>query len=139
MMERTFEVRVIKAGDADGEALVSSEPLGFLGVVDPDSGIVTETTHQLHGQSVAGKVLVFPTGKGSTVGSYTIYRLKKNGMAPLAIVNAESEPIIATGAAISDIPLVDQMDISQIKSGDRVRLSAGLLTVYPQAVTEASE
>ncbi len=139
MMERTFEVRVIKAGDADGEALVSSEPLGFLGVVDPDSGIVTETTHSLYGQSVAGKVLVFPTGKGSTVGSYTIYRLKKNGMAPLAIVNAESEPIIATGAAISDIPLVDQMDISQIKSGDRVRLSGGLLTVYAQIVAEVGE
>lgn len=130
-MQKTYEVHVIRSGEADGEALVSTEPLGFLGVVDPDSGIVTEPTHQLYGQSVAGKILVFPTGKGSTVGSYTIYRLKKNGVAPLAIVNVESEPIIATGAVLAELPMVDQMDISQIQTGDRVHIVGGSLTVYP--------
>jgi uncharacterized protein len=129
----TFTARVIKAGMAEGEALVSSQPLGFLGVVDPDSGIVTETTHELYGQSVAGKVLVFPTGKGSTVGSYTIYRLKKNGLAPLAIINRESEPIVAVGAIISNIPMVDEMDISQIHTGDRVRVDGASVSISSEA------
>lgn len=125
----TLHARVIKDGKAEGEALVSSQPLGFLGVVDPDSGIVTETTHELYGQSVAGKILVFPTGKGSTVGSYTIYRLRKSGHAPLAIINRESEPIVAVGAIISNIPMVDMVDISQIQSGDRVRVDSDTVTV----------
>ncbi len=126
--------RVIKAGVAEGEALVSSEALGFLGVVDPDSGIVTETTHELYGQSVAGRVLVFPTGKGSTVGSYTIYRLKKSGHAPLAIINRESEPIVAVGAIISNIPMVDEVDISQIHSGDHVRVDGDTITISREAM-----
>jgi predicted aconitase with swiveling domain len=121
--------RVIKAGVAEGAALVSTQALGFLGVVDPDSGLVTETTHELYGQSVAGKILVFPTGKGSTVGSYTIYRLKKSGHAPLAIINRESEPIVAVGAIISNIPMVDEVDISQIHSGDHVRVDGANVTI----------
>lgn len=129
----TLTARVIKAGVAEGEALVSSQPLGFLGMVDPDSGIVTETTHELYGQSVAGKVLVFPTGKGSTVGSYTIYRLKKNGHAPIAIINRESEPIVAVGAIISNIPMVDEVDISQIRTGDHVRVDGTSVSISREA------
>jgi uncharacterized protein len=131
----TLTARVIKAGVAEGEALVSSEALGFLGVVDPDSGIVTETTHELYGQSVAGRVLVFPTGKGSTVGSYTIYRLKKSGHAPLAIINRESEPIVAVGAIISNIPMVDEVDISQIHTGDYVRVDGDTITISREAAS----
>ncbi|PZR98791.1 MAG: hypothetical protein DLM69_08160, partial [Candidatus Chloroheliales bacterium] len=101
--------------------------------VDPDSGIVTETTHELYGQSVAGKVLVFPTGKGSTVGSYTIYRLKKNGHAPIAIINRESEPIVAVGAIISNIPMVDEVDISQIRTGDHVRVDGVSVSISREA------
>lgn len=125
----SLHARVIKAGVAEGEALVSSQALGFLGVVDPDSGLVTERTHELYGQSVAGKILIFPTGKGSTVGSYTIYRLKKSGHAPLAIINRESEPIVAVGAIISNIPMVDEVDISQIHTGDRVRVDGESVTI----------
>ena len=112
--------RVIKAGSARGVALVSPEPIGFLGGIDPDTGIVIEAAHPLEGESVAGRVLVFPTGKGSTVGSYTLYRLVRNGLGPAAIINAESEPIVAVGAIISDIPMVDQIDIAQLSTGDRV-------------------
>ncbi len=118
----TLRGRVIKAGRAEGEALVSPEPIGFLGGVDPDSGVVVEPGHPLQGACVAGRVLVFPTGKGSTVGSYVLYRLKKNGLAPAAIVNAESEAIIAVGAIIADIPMVDQIDIGRIDTGNWVRL-----------------
>lgn len=112
--------RVIKSGSAKGLALVSSQPIGFLGGVDPDTGIVIEPGHPLEGQSVTGRVLVFPTGKGSTVGSYTLYRMANAGTAPAAIVNAESEAIVAVGAIISDIPMVDLVEITQIRTGDRV-------------------
>jgi predicted aconitase with swiveling domain len=126
MADRDFSIRlaarVVKVGQAAGEALVSSEPIGFLGGVDPETGIVIETGHSLEGQSVAGRVLVFSTGKGSTVGSYTIYRLARAGLAPAAIVNAEADPVVAVGAIIAEIPMVDQVDISRIRTGDWVEV-----------------
>jgi predicted aconitase with swiveling domain len=121
--------RVIKAGQARGLALVSPEPIGFFGMVDAESGIVVEKGHPLEGKSVAGRVLVFPTGKGSTVGSYSLYRLAKAGLAPAAIINAESDPIVAVGAIISDIPMVDHVDIGQIRSDDPVSVDGEQVTV----------
>jgi len=112
--------RVICRGKARGTALVSPAAIGFLGGVDPDTGVVIERKHPLSGQCVAGRILVFPTGKGSTVGSYTLYRLHKNRLAPAAIVNARSEAIVAVGAIISGIPMVDLVDLTQIHTGDRV-------------------
>jgi len=70
-------------------------PISFYGGVDPNTGVVLEKGHELQGQSIAGKVLVFPQGKGSTVGSYTLYRMKKNGTAPAAMINRETETIVA--------------------------------------------
>jgi predicted aconitase with swiveling domain len=121
--------RVIKAGQARGLALVSPEPIGFFGMVDAESGIVVERGHPLEGKSIAGRVLVFPTGKGSTVGSYSLYRLAKAGLAPVAIINAESEPIIAVGAIISNIPMVDQVDIGQIRTDDPISVDGEQVTV----------
>jgi predicted aconitase with swiveling domain len=126
---KQLQGRAIRAGLGQGVALVSPEPLSFLGGVDPESGIVIENGHPLEGQSISGRVLVFPTGKGSTVGSYTLYRLAKNHLAPAAIVNAESEAIVAVGAIISDIPMVDQIDIYQIHTGDRVTVQDGRVTI----------
>ncbi len=85
----TFIGRLIKTGTAEGEALVSAEPIGFLGGVDGSTGVVTERGHPLEGLCVAGKILVFPTGKGSTVGSYVLYQLATAGLAPAAIISAE--------------------------------------------------
>ena len=121
--------RVIKAGRAEGLALVSPEPIGFFGMVDATTGVVVEKGHSLEGESVAGRVLVFPTGKGSTVGSYSLYRLAKAGLAPAAIINAESEPIVAVGAIISDIPMLDRVDLEQIHSGDRVSVNCEQVVV----------
>ena len=109
--------RKISPGHAVGEALVTSMGISFYGGVDPETGYVVEKGHELEGQSIAGRVLVFPTGKGSTVGSYTLYRLKKAGLAPTAIINAESETITAVGCIISDIPCVDHISIEQIETG----------------------
>ncbi len=109
--------RKIYQGSVEGKALVTSMGISFFGGVDPDTGVVVEKGHQLEGQSISGKVLVFPTGKGSTVGSYTLYRLKKNGVAPIAIVNAQCETITAVGCIIAEIPCVDQVPIEQLQTG----------------------
>jgi predicted aconitase with swiveling domain len=121
--------RIIKSGRAEGLALVSPEAIGFLGGVDPETGTVIEPGHALEGQCLAGRVLVFPTGKGSTVGSYTLYRMARTGTAPAAIINVESEAIVAVGAIISHIPMVDQVDTSLIESGDRVLVDGARVTV----------
>jgi uncharacterized protein len=112
--------RIIYNGRAEGEALVTTQPISFYGGVDPNTGIVLEKGHQLNGQSVKGKILVFPQGKGSTVGSYTLYRMKKNGVAPAGMINKECETIIAVGAIISEIPCVDKVDVSKIKTGNKI-------------------
>jgi predicted aconitase with swiveling domain len=125
----TLNARVIRSGHAEGPALVSPAPIGFLGGVDPDTGTVLEPGHPLQGRSIKGSVLVFPTGKGSTVGSYTILRLSRSGAGPVAIVNENSEAIVAVGAIIGDIPMVDQVDIAQIRDGDWVTVDGATVTV----------
>jgi predicted aconitase with swiveling domain len=129
MTHMTLRGRIIRSGVAEGIALVSPQPIGFLGGVDPETGVVIEPHHPLEGQCVAGRVLVFPTGKGSTVGSYTLYRMSRAGTAPAAIINADSEAIVAVGAIIGNIPMVDQVDITRIKTGDHVHLGGECVTV----------
>ncbi len=119
--------RVIKEGRAEGEALVSHEPIGFFGGVNPETGAVIEPGHELQGKTIGGKILIFPTGKGSTVGSYTLYRLRKNGVAPVGIINAQSEAVVAVGAIISEIPMVDHIDISRLATGMRVTINGQLV------------
>ncbi len=114
--------RIIYRGKAEGEALVTSMPISFYGGVDPNTGVILEKGHELEGQRVKDKILVFPQGKGSTVGSYTLYRMKKNNTAPAAMINKETETIVAVGAIISEIPFVDKIDLSKIKKGDTVKV-----------------
>jgi hypothetical protein len=116
--------RKISKGKAKGVALVSRKPLSFLGGVDPKTGVVNDSESDIKGESVKDKILVFPRGKGSTVGSYVIYQLKKNGVAPKAIIVEDAETIVATGAIISEIPMVDKIDISKIKSGQIIEVDA---------------
>lgn len=117
-----LEGRIIKYGKVEGEALVSNQPIGFFGGIDPNTGVIIEKGHPLEGKNTNGKILIFPTGKGSTVGSYVLYRMKKNGVAPVAIINEECEPIVAVGAIISDVTCVDKINIKEIKNGDKVRI-----------------
>ena len=114
--------RIILKGKIQEVALVTSEPISFYGGVDPNTGTIIEKGHELQGKSVKGKILVFPTGKGSTVGSYTLYRMKKSGTAPAGIINKECETVIAVGAIISEIPCVDLIDISKIQTDDLIRI-----------------
>jgi uncharacterized protein len=121
--------RIIYKGKGEGEALVSAQPISFYGGVDPNTGIVIEKGHELQGQSVKNKILVFPQGKGSTVGSYTLYRMKKNCTAPAGMINKECETIVAVGAIISEIPCVDKIDTSKIKTSDHVKIQNDTVTV----------
>jgi hypothetical protein len=121
--------RKIYKGIAEGEAIVTRDGISFYGGVDPDTGRVVEVGHELEGQSITGKILVFPTGKGSTVGSYTLYRMKKNNTAPAAIVNERIDTIIAVGCIISEIPCVDKIDVNKIKTGQRMIVNASDGTV----------
>ena len=116
--------RMISPGKVEGEAIVSTEPIGFYGGVDINTGKVIEKDHPLEGRSVTDKILVFPCGKGSTVGSYVVYGLQKNGVGPKAIVNKETETIVATGVILAGIPCVDQIDIEKIKEGDKLLVDA---------------
>ncbi len=121
--------RKIYKGIAEGEAIVTKDGISFFGGVDPDTGKVVEVGHELENQSISGKVLVFPTGKGSTVGSYTIYRMKKNNTAPVAIVNKQIDTIIAVGCIISEIPCVDKIDVTQLKTGQNLVVDGSRGTV----------
>lgn len=117
-------------GDIKGEAIVSETPISFLGGIDPHTGKITEKGHELEGQSIKDKVLVFPEGKGSTVGSYVLYHMAKVGTAPKAIINNIAEEIVAVGCIIAEIPFVDKVTDTQssidvtevIKTGDIVKI-----------------
>jgi predicted aconitase with swiveling domain len=121
--------RIISKGVAEGEAITTTQPISFYGGVDPDTGEIIEKEHELQGKKIKGKILVFPNGKGSTVGSYTLYRMKKSGTAPAGIVNKDCETVVAVGTIISEIPCVDGIDISKIRTGDIVRLENGVVTI----------
>ena len=121
--------RKIYKGIAEAEAIVTKDGISFYGGVDPETGKVVEVGHELEGKSITDKVLVFPTGKGSTVGSYTMYRMKKNNTAPAAIVNEKIDTIVAVGCIISEIPCVDKININNIKTGQKIIVDGSQGTV----------
>ncbi len=120
-----IRARGIARGCGKGELLVSPEPISFLSGVNPENGQIVEQGHPLRGQTITGKVLAFRHGKGSTVGSYILYALKQNGKAPAAIINEEAEPIVAVGAILAGIPMVDrpEVPIQNMKSGTLVTVN----------------
>jgi predicted aconitase with swiveling domain len=126
-METTIKCRRISRGKVKGQVIITKEPLSFLGGVDPTTGRVIDQGHELYQQNLKDKILVIPSGKGSTVGSYVIYQMVKNQTAPKGILALEAEPIIATGAIMAGVPMVDhpEVDILDIlKNGDFVELDA---------------
>ena len=129
----TLTGRSISKGSGTGELLYTDTPISFLGGVDPKTGIILDQKHPLHGQTIAGKVLAFPYGKGSTVGSYVMYGLARNHVAPAAIINTECETIIAIGAIISVIPMVDRLH------GDFSKLSGSVLVYVDNCEVSAAE
>ena len=120
-----IECRNIAKGKGKGELIVSSEPISFLGGVNPENGEIIDPNHELKGQIIKDKVLFIPGGKGSTVGSYVIFQMMKNNTAPKAIICLKAEPIIATGAIMSDIPMVDSpSSVEELVNGQMVEVDS---------------
>jgi uncharacterized protein len=124
----------VTKGKVKGEALVSRTPISFMGGVDPQTGLVMEKGHELEGKYLGGKILVFPSGKGSSAGAWQLYELTHCQHAPRGIINIHADPIIAVGAVISDIAMVDKLDqnpLQVIKTGDLIEIDAdaGIVTV----------
>ena len=109
--------RKIFKGKVTGEALVTKDSISFYGGVDPENGVVVEKGHELEGKSINDKILVFPSGKGSTVGSYVIYQMAKTGKGPKALILHDCEAIVAVGVIIAEMPCIDQIDVSKIETG----------------------
>ena len=127
MKEIRIKGRKVVGGKATGEAVVSPEPLCFLGGVDVQTGIVTEKEHAIEGQSMAGKVLIFPIGRGSTGGAYLIYETASNGKGPAAVINLKADPVTAVGCIIAGIPMLvepEQNPLEVIRDGDLVEVNA---------------
>ncbi len=127
-----FEGEVVRKGKAEGKALVTEEPISFLGGINPNSGKVIEKNHELENNSIEEKILVFPHGKGSTVGSYVLHQLSLNNKAPRGIITRNAEPIVAVGAIIAEIPMVHKLNkdpIRNIEDGDIVRIDENSVEV----------
>ena len=140
MQQITLKGRAIVEGRCKAQALVSKQPISFLGGVDPTSGKIVEKNHELYGECIRDKVLCFPHGHGSTVGSYVLYSLAKKNIAPKAIVNQTADPVVVVGAIIADIPMIDQIDINQIRTDDIVEVDAysGVIKILTKRENRAS-
>ena len=111
--------KILVSGKVKGIVLKSENPINFLGTVDKKTGIISDRNHDLFEKPVKGKILVFPSGVGSSVGAYTIYSIKSNNAAPLAMICQKADLTVATGCALANIPLITISDeeFSSIKNG----------------------
>jgi predicted aconitase with swiveling domain len=123
--------RVLVAGEADGDVLALTEPLSFWGGLDPATGAITDVHHPQHGETVTGKILVMPTGRGSSSSSSVLTEAIRARTAPAAIVLADSDPIVALGAIVADelygtvVPIVEvaqSHDYAALASARRLRV-----------------
>jgi predicted aconitase with swiveling domain len=125
-MDKTVIGRALVPGSADGVALVSKEPLSLWGGLNAQTGEITDRRHERSGQNVAGKVFVFPQGRGSSTASAILLESVKAGKAPAAIINLRVDPILALGSILADelyhkpVPIVvlSEADFSAIRDGD---------------------
>ena len=128
--------RSICRGVVEGDLVLLDSPFSFLGGVEPSSGRLTSTSGAA-GTSISGKIFGFPRGRGSTVGSYTMLQMKREGTLPLAIINERAETIVATGAVMAGLPMVDSIDMSLLKNGDRLKVNADTGEIEVDAVKES--
>jgi phosphomecalonate degydratase small subunit len=119
-------IKVIVRGKASGKIILSKNPINFLGGVDKKTGRVRDAKHDLFGKSLGNKILVFPYGIGSSVGAYTIYSLKYNKCAPLAMICLKADLTTASGCAISNIPLLvaEKKEYESLKDSQEVLVDA---------------
>lgn len=117
-------MKVLVSGKVEGTVLKSRDAINFLGTVDKKTGIISDKNHDLYQKSIKDTILVFPSGVGSSVGAYTIYSIKSNGTAPLAMICQKADLTVATGCALANIPLVilSEEEFSSINDGMKLSL-----------------
>ncbi len=106
---KIYKGRSISKGIAEGDALVTKQPLSFFGGVDPETGFVVERSHELNKTSITDKILVMPSTKGSTASTWALIRLSENKLAPKAIITIVTDAIVIAGVIIGQIPTIDQL------------------------------
>jgi predicted aconitase with swiveling domain/8-oxo-dGTP pyrophosphatase MutT (NUDIX family) len=111
--------RGISRGIVRGNLVMLEKPFSFLGGVDPKTGKLTIASGA-EGKSISNSIFAFPFGRGSTVGSYTLLQMKKGGTLPAAIINEKAETIVATGAVMAGVPMIDSIDLGMLSAGDEV-------------------
>lgn len=126
-------MRRLVGGSATGIVLSSKHPINFLGMIQKETGVVQDSSHDLYGKSLAGTILVFPHGVGSSVGAYTIYSMKSHNVAPAAMICNRADLTVATGCAVADIPLViaDDHETTQLVAGNHITLDADMCKITP--------
>ncbi len=114
--------KILVSGKAQGVVLKSKKPINFLGTVDKKTGIISDKNHDLFQKSIKDTILVFPSGVGSSVGAYTIYSIKSNNTAPLAMICQKADLTVATGCALTNIPLIiiSDEEFSSIENGMKI-------------------
>ncbi|EIJ66783.1 hypothetical protein BD31_I0229 [Candidatus Nitrosopumilus salaria BD31] len=117
-------MKVLVSGNVNGVVLKSENPINFLGTVDKKTGIISDKNHDLYQKSIKDFILVFPSGVGSSVGAYTIYSIKSNDTAPLAMICTKADLTVATGCALANIPLIiiSEQEFSSINNGMKLSL-----------------
>jgi len=117
-------MKILVSGKVQGVVLKSEKPINFLGTVDKKTGIISDKTHDLFEKSIKDTILVFPSGVGSSVGAYTIYSIKSNNTAPLAMICQKVDLTVVTGCALANIPLIiiSDEEFSSIKNGMKLLL-----------------
>ena len=117
-------MKVLVSGKVEGIVLKSENSINFLGTVDKKTGIISDENHDLYEKSIKDTILVFPSGVGSSVGAYTIYSIKSNESAPLAMICTKADLTVATGCALANIPvvIVSNEEFSLIKNGQKILL-----------------
>ena len=131
-MSTIYNGRSIYGGLAEGEALVTKQGVSFLGGVDPETGQITEVDHELYGKTVAGKILVLPSLKGSAGGMWIIIRLTIRGRGPKAIVVSKADTILVGSVIMAGIPTIDSLSVDPcdaFKNGDLLRVNGEKGTV----------
>ncbi|MCH7648753.1 MAG: DUF126 domain-containing protein [Thaumarchaeota archaeon] len=116
--------KILVAGKVQGIVLKSEKPINFLGTVDKKTGIISDKNHDLFEKSIKDTILVFPSGVGSSVGAYTIYSIKSNNTAPLAMICKKADLTVVTGCALANIPLIiiSDEEFSSINNGMKISL-----------------
>lgn len=141
-MQRTIEGKALVAGDAAGTLVISQEPFSFFGGFDFASGQIVDPRLDVYGQNLQGKIFAYPRGKGSSSTAGVILEALRQGVAPLAIINVESEKILAVGVIVAEIAFgwslpiisISEEDYGQLRAGDQLEIRDGRITVLSPTV-----